>query len=68
MRVFHPILGNLVKRGWGSWGGWGDGGDGGDGGDVQHLDLRCYPLLFVVTTSVVAALLGISQVTPRYQA
>jgi hypothetical protein len=30
--------------------------------------LRCYPLLFVVTTSVVAALLGISQVTPRYQA
>ena len=43
---------------------WGDGEDGEDGGDVCSNDFSRSPLLFVVTTSVVTALLGVSQVTP----
>ncbi|MCT7961415.1 hypothetical protein NG791_12115 [Laspinema sp. D1] len=38
--------------------------DGEDWGDIQCPDISRYLPLFVVTTSVVTALLGIRQVTP----
>ncbi|WP_044196085.1 hypothetical protein [Oscillatoria acuminata] len=54
----------IVREDGGDGGDGEDGEDGGDGVDIQRPDFNGSHLLFLVTTSVVAALLGVSQVTP----